>query len=85
MIDTLKLSRNLAASSMEPKQADSVAAAFGAAFAEDVATKVDLNAIRTELKADIKIVAERLDMHTKVLLVLLAGIVALLAKALVGH
>lgn len=61
MVDTLTIARELKAADLPPGQAEAIAAAIGRSVGETTATKVDLDLLRQELKADMAMVRSDLD------------------------
>ena len=59
-VDTLTLAQRLRAAELPANQAEAIAAAIGAAVLEGAATKDDVIAAKTELKADIAAVKAEL-------------------------
>ena len=61
MLNTLKLAQNLAAAGMARDQAEQVAHAINDAFEDTAATKADVDALGTELRAEIALVRAEID------------------------
>ena len=53
VFDTLKASRDLKAAGFDDTQAEAIVTTMAKAFDDTVATKADLHAVQSELKADI--------------------------------
>ena len=53
VFDTLKASRDLKAAGFDDTQAEAIVTTMAKAFDDTVATRVDLHAVQSELKADI--------------------------------
>ena len=61
MLNTLKLAQNLAAAGMARDQAEQVAHAINDAIEDTAATKADVDALGTELRAEIALVRAEID------------------------
>jgi hypothetical protein len=72
--DTLRLARRLEAAGFAPQQASDMAEAIAEAIAQ-LATKSDLDALRTELKADIEILKRDMTIRLGSMMIVAVGVI----------
>ena len=72
--DTLRLARRLEGAGFPPQQAGDMAEAIGEAVAQ-LATKADLDALRTELKAEIEILKRDMTIRLGSMMIVAVGVI----------
>ncbi|UAK23415.1 hypothetical protein [Sphingomonas nostoxanthinifaciens] len=80
IVDTLTIARELKAADLPAGQAEAIAAAIGRSVSETAATKVDLDLLRHELKADIEKVRNQLLLWFVSTQIALGGLMIALIK-----
>jgi hypothetical protein len=73
-VDTLKLARRLEAAGFPPQQAGDMAEAIAEAVSQ-LATKADLAALRTELRADLEILKRDMTLRLGSMMVVAVGVI----------